>query len=512
MLGGVYQTMKDFQKAKSYYEKIIEINPNIPEAYNNLGSIFYENSDLEKSTYNIEKAIEINPDFSNAYFNLGKIYFHKGNNQKAVDCFEKAIEIDPKFEEAIHILGLAYNELGELQKAISCFEKVIEIDSNYVDAHVNLGVVYSKINPEKSIEHYQDALIKRSEIDLQTDKQENKKLLPAINSFFLELTNKCNFHCEFCPSDSQTRLHGYMELSLVRKIFDEIAKKKIVTEVNLHLMGEPTLHPKLNEILEYAKSKNVRVALTTNGSTLVEKRVPKLLNSISGSIIASLMTPTKETYKIRGDVGLSWDRYIGNFRLLVREHLKKISRGDNIQYDIIFRVMVSRDDNSSVAKVLTSSNGVQENYDEWCNFTKTVEKELGLKPFTHQKIDADKTFDMLGEGEREISFYLQKNIKIQFYRVYTFANTRVNDDYKLVPEEKSQFCPHPFTDFGILWNGDVSLCCFDYDATLKVGNVNNHTVEDVMKNTNSKKLRASMHGLEKLHPTCVKCQSSPVKR
>ena len=39
-------------------------------------------------------------------------------------------------------------------------------------------------------------------------------------------------------------------------------------------MGEPTLHPKLNEILAYAKSKNVSVALTTNGSTMVKKRVP----------------------------------------------------------------------------------------------------------------------------------------------------------------------------------------------------------------------------------------------
>ena len=81
-------------------------------------------------------------------------------------------------------------------------------------------------------------------------------------------------------------------------------------------MGEPTLHPKLNEILEYAKNKNVKISLTTNGSTLVKKRIPNLLDSISGKIVASLMTPTKDSYKIRGDVGLSWDRYIGNFQLI----------------------------------------------------------------------------------------------------------------------------------------------------------------------------------------------------
>ena len=92
---------------------------------------------------------------------------------------------------------------------------------------------------------------------------------PATAFFFLELTNKCNFHCEFCPSDSQTRLQGFMDLSLVKKIFDEIALKKLVTDVQLHLMGEPTLHPKLNDILAYAKKKKVKIALTTNRSTLV---------------------------------------------------------------------------------------------------------------------------------------------------------------------------------------------------------------------------------------------------
>ena len=48
---------------------------------------------------------------------------------------------------------------------------------------------------------------------------------------------------------------------------------------------------------------------------------------------------------------------------------------------------------------------------------------------------------------------------------------------RLKYQEKTQYCPHPFTDFGVLWNGDVSLCCLDHDATLKVGDVRNHSIE-----------------------------------
>jgi len=303
-----------------------------------------------------------------------------------------------------------------------------------------------------------------------------------------------------------------MELSLVEKILNEISEKNLVPKVNLHLMGEPTLHPKLNDILNYAKQKNVKIALTTNGSTMVKKKVPQLLDSIYGEIVASLMTPTQDTYKIRGDVGLSWERYVDNFRLLIKEHLKKISKGDKIEYEIIFRVMVSNESEKGTVKVLDSSKSIQENYDEWSNFTEIVEKELGLKSFPRQTINPNTIIDILGGNTGEVSFYLQKNIKIQFWRAFTFANSRVKDEYKLVPQEKTQYCPHPFTDFGVLWNGDVSLCCLDYDATLKVGNVKDKSVEDVLKNSNSKKLRASMYGLEKLHPTCVKCQSQAIKK
>ena len=512
-LGSIFNQLGEYQKSIPYYKKAIEINPEYAEGHNTLGSMYIQMDEKQKAINCFEIAIKINSNLFDPNNNLGVLLTEIKEFKKAKNCFEKAIEINPANKKVFYNIGNLYKELGEYQKSITYFDKAIEIDPNYVDAHNNLAGVYGLIGKLKnSVKHKREALINRSVINFETNKEENQKLLPATSEFFLELTNKCNFHCEFCPSDSQTRLQGYMDLSLVKKIFDEISEKKIITTVNLHLMGEPTLHPKLNDILDYAKSKNVKVALTTNGRTLVKKKIPKLLNSISGEIIASLMTPTKDSYKIRGDVGLSWDRYVDNFRLLIQEHLKKILRGDKIQYEIIFRVMVTNKKQIGAAKVLETSSDVLGNYKQWSDYTETVEKEIGLIPFNRQTIDEDEILSILEKDERVVNVNIQKNIRIQFWRAFTFANTRVSDEYKLVPTEQAQFCPHPFTDFGVLWNGDVSLCCLDYDGTLKVGNVNNHSIEDVMKNNDSKKLRASMYGLEKLHPTCIKCQSRPIDK
>ena len=511
-LGLLLHEIKNYKEAIGCFEKTLETDPGFKNANNNLGIIFYKLGENLKAITCYENEIQINPLNIEAYNNLGIVFYNLGEIQKARNFYEKAIQIKPDFKRAHNNLGILFYDIKETEKAINCFEKVLTIDPKNKEVNYNLGRIYQGIgNQMRAVENYQKTLINRSEINFEIDQEKGQKLDPATVFFFLELTNKCNFHCEFCPSDSQTRLHGYMELSLVKKIFDEISQKKIVPQVALHLMGEPTLHPKLNEILVYARSKNVKIALTTNGSTLVKKKVPKLLESISGKIVASLMTPTKKTYKIRGDVRLSWDRYIDNFRLLIQEHLKKISRDDKIEYQIIIRIMVTGKAMEGATKVLESSKDIQESYNEWSNFVETTEKELGLKPFTRPKIDSAKTFSILSEYE-EMSYNLQKGIKIQFWRAFTFANSRVRDEYKLLPQEKTQYCPHPFTDFGVLWNGDVSLCCLDYDGTLKVGNVKNHSVEDVLKSIDSKKLRASMYGLEKLHPTCQKCQSRPVEK
>ena len=98
-----------------------------------------------------------------------------------------------------------FKDLGEYKKAIYCYNKVIQMNPNNSEAFNNIGLSYWKLGKtELAVDSYQTALVKRSNIQLDVE----SKLRPATTFFFLELTNKCNFHCEFCPSDSQTRLHG----------------------------------------------------------------------------------------------------------------------------------------------------------------------------------------------------------------------------------------------------------------------------------------------------------------
>lgn len=507
LIGAVLSEKNNLNEAIVNYKKSIEMKSDYAPAYNSLGVSLQQLEQFDEALVHYKQAIKILPNFAEAHNNLGALYRELNKFDEAILHCKKALEIKPNFSEAHNNLGLIFESADNLNDAISHYQEIIKLCPEQASKMYNkIGGIYIQLgNVEKAVASFQEGLIKRSGIDFEKE----KKLRPATTYFFLELTNKCNFHCEFCPSDLQTRPQGFMDFSLVKKIFDEIAMKKIVTAVNLHLMGEPTLHPKLDEIFLYAKKKKIPVHLTTNGSTLVKKRVPRLLENISGKIVASLMTPTKETYKVRGAVGLSWDRYVDNFRLLVEEHLKRIAKKEKNEYNIVMRVMVSGERiNKAAVKVLKSSTDIEENWNEWSNFVGNIEKQLGIKAFDRPKIDYDKVFSIISDT-REASFDLQKGLKLQFWQAFTFANSRVSDDYELEYQQEAKFCPHPYTDFGILWNGDVNLCCLDHDATLKVGDVRNNSIETVIKSTAAKKLRDSMYGLEKLHPTCVKCQASP---
>ncbi len=221
------------------------------------------------------------------------------------------------------------------------------------------------------------------------------------------------------------------------------------------------------------------------------------------------MTPTRETYHYRGEVGLSWERYIAGIRLLVREYLGRLARGEQTRSVIQIRVMITEGSKTNV-DILETEWEVAAILKEWCTFVSDLEAELGLAPFPRQ---APRVDVLMQDGSQELKDYqLQRGLVLTFWKAFTFANTRVDEKYQLQPQVKAAFCPRPFEDLGVLWNGDVTLCCLDHDGQLKVGNVNAESIEAILTGAKATALRASMKGQGPLPPVCRTCQARPVAK
>lgn len=89
---------------------------------------------------------------------------------------------------------------------------------------------------------------------------------------YLEITNRCNLSCSFCPKTARA------PKTLSPEEFFLLAQKlrPFCDYLYLHVMGEPLTHPQLAKILAHCQTLGFRVVLTTNG-TLLESRAPLLL-------------------------------------------------------------------------------------------------------------------------------------------------------------------------------------------------------------------------------------------
>ena len=77
---------------------------------------------------------------------------------------------------------------------------------------------------------------------------------------YLEITNNCNLNCNFCIKNS--RLQKFMSFDEFKVILNNI--NEYTKHLYFHILGEPLLHPKINEFIDYA-SKEFKINITTNG-------------------------------------------------------------------------------------------------------------------------------------------------------------------------------------------------------------------------------------------------------
>src|SRR3990170_1092392 len=128
------------------------------EAYLNHGAEDYQNSQYEHAILDFSKAIEINPRLPETYNNLGIAYGKgKGLHDQAIIYFSEAIEINPVYAEAYANRGVAYGNKGIYDKAISDFNKAIELNPEYPDVYFNKAQLCEKTGRiREAVETYKE--------------------------------------------------------------------------------------------------------------------------------------------------------------------------------------------------------------------------------------------------------------------------------------------------------------------------------------------------------------------
>ncbi len=128
-----------FAAAVPLLEQVIQLEPNLPITYLQLGTALTSLKEYEKAVPVLRKAVEMRPDLTVPRYQLGSALFETEDFAGAAAEFETAVARAPNWPEAHLSLATAYARLNRLSDAIPEYAKVIELRPKHYSAHLLLG-------------------------------------------------------------------------------------------------------------------------------------------------------------------------------------------------------------------------------------------------------------------------------------------------------------------------------------------------------------------------------------
>ena len=142
---------KNSAKAMELYSKILEIEPNIAEVYNNRGILRKDLNDKEGALQDYNKAIELDPNYAMAYNNRGNLRSDMNDNEGALQDYNKAIELAPNNASKYNNRADLYLKMNDFDKALADVNHSIDLGGGYV-SFITKGEIYI------AMEKYSDAI------------------------------------------------------------------------------------------------------------------------------------------------------------------------------------------------------------------------------------------------------------------------------------------------------------------------------------------------------------------
>ena len=271
---------------------------------------------------------------------------------------------------------------------------------------------------------------------------------------WIENTNACNARCIMCPREKLTRKQGFMDFSLYEKLIKEISGvRDKVKRVHLHNYGEPLLDKDLPRKIKLAKDCGIKhTYFVTNGSLLTPEMSRQIIEAGLDEFKVSFYGTDQDTYN-RTMRGLSFEKTLQNLKdfFKIRDELGK----DNPK--IIIQYLPSESNESKI--------------EEFYELMRPLIREStgdSLCLFSLHNYGDGKSYIKLGE----------------------IINT----------------CNYPWRTIMILYDGEVVLCCMDYNGVQIVGDVNKSTIEEIWNGEKYRKAREDFKKLRyKNYPVCMKC-------
>lgn len=99
-VGAMYYQQGNYDKARTIFEGLVELDSQSAEAHSALGALLTLQQEDEIAVKHLQEAVKINPLQIAPFVNLGEIFIRQEKIEDAVNNLKKAIELDPDEKDA----------------------------------------------------------------------------------------------------------------------------------------------------------------------------------------------------------------------------------------------------------------------------------------------------------------------------------------------------------------------------------------------------------------------------
>ena len=160
--GGLLFALERWPEACASYERVIALDPRLPEPYDNRGLVLQRLGRYAEAIDAHGAAIARNPGFGIAYVRRAMALREFGRFEDAFADADKGLSLMPGVPIALNARGITLNDLGRLNEAVSDFRQAIAAAPQFVEAINNLGNALHDLGAfEESVACFDEALRRR---------------------------------------------------------------------------------------------------------------------------------------------------------------------------------------------------------------------------------------------------------------------------------------------------------------------------------------------------------------
>lgn len=266
------------------------------------------------------------------------------------------------------------------------------------------------------------------------------------------------------------RSPGVMASTTFRRLIDEIATHHLTDKILFHLMGDPLLHPEIMALVRYAVQRTKKQNLVTNGSLFTPASIQECYETQLTHLSISYFTPTPALFPMRNARHITFHHYQQTIHAVVQ---RKFEQGFDTHLRLFYPNinLASFNWEDRPFEPLTKQT-IREIAHGWAD----VVAAMGIQP---NRLSPDALRHW--HWNKRFSIFVTDEFEIVIKPIHNWHNS--HHPVRRAPIGKCALVLNR-EQVGILWNGDVVLCCGDYNGETTYGNIHTQTLHDVLNSEN----------------------------